>query len=239
MDDSVVWVSGATQGIGAAIARHVPFPARVINISRRQHPDLETLVADISEPPAWARIADHFDHVLTDFRGPRAIFVHNAFDPSAIGPAGNAPVDVSSRQVLANVAAPIVLSDAFVRSCRRGTFEAGLILLSSYAGHQPVEGHASYGAGKASVEHWARAVRRERRRQDGRPWILIVRPGLVDTPSTRAEAAMDDSAVPLASFIRAQFESGLGMSPDDIAPRIWASTPPSDDTWLIDFASTP
>ncbi len=125
--DSIVWVSGAMQGIGAPIARNVPYDnARVINISRRQHSDLETVVADISEPAAWDRIATHFVDNLQNFDGARAIFVHCAFDPSAIGPAGAGDAASCTRNVLANSAAPIVLADSFIRAIQGGTFEACL-----------------------------------------------------------------------------------------------------------------
>ena len=37
MGDTVVWISGASSGIGAALAASVPYPdARVIGISRRR-----------------------------------------------------------------------------------------------------------------------------------------------------------------------------------------------------------
>lgn len=44
MSDTIVWISGATEGIGAGLAATVPWPgARVIDLSRRQHPDLDTV----------------------------------------------------------------------------------------------------------------------------------------------------------------------------------------------------
>ena len=57
---TIVWITGATQGIGQALAQAVPYPdARVVNISRRRHPQLETVVAvprigvGHGEPTEW------------------------------------------------------------------------------------------------------------------------------------------------------------------------------------------
>ena len=55
---TVVWITGATMGIGAALARNVPWPnARVVNISRRTHPTLETFIADLTDPRSWTAMA--------------------------------------------------------------------------------------------------------------------------------------------------------------------------------------
>jgi benzil reductase ((S)-benzoin forming) len=84
MGDSIVWITGATQGIGAALARSVPYPdARVINIARRQHPDLETVQADLTDPASWDRIIDHVRSELASFRGERAVFITMPITPLA------------------------------------------------------------------------------------------------------------------------------------------------------------
>ena len=111
---SIVWITGATQGIGAALARAVPYPgARVINISRRKHLTLETVVADLADPAAWDRIGAHLQSELASFRGQRAIFIHNANLPGS-GFVGEIDPDLYRRQVMANAAATLVLG---TRSC--------------------------------------------------------------------------------------------------------------------------
>ena len=40
MSDTTIWITGATSGIGKALAQNVPYAgARIINLSRRKHPD--------------------------------------------------------------------------------------------------------------------------------------------------------------------------------------------------------
>ena len=41
MSDTLIWISGATEGIGLALARTAPFAgARIINLSRRQQAEI-------------------------------------------------------------------------------------------------------------------------------------------------------------------------------------------------------
>ena len=40
MSDTIIWITGATEGIGLALAQNAPWAgARIINLSRRKHPD--------------------------------------------------------------------------------------------------------------------------------------------------------------------------------------------------------
>ena len=53
-------VSGASSGIGLALAKSVPWPdARVVDVSRRAAAGLEHLAADLADPAQWQRV-EHF-----------------------------------------------------------------------------------------------------------------------------------------------------------------------------------
>ena len=77
--DSLIWISGATEGIGLGLARNVPYGhARVINLSRRPHPNHESVFLDLADPASWDDVGSHFTDSLTQFGGSRAIFIQNA-----------------------------------------------------------------------------------------------------------------------------------------------------------------
>ena len=49
----------ATEGLGAGLAMTVPYPgARIINLSRRQHPAIETVIFDLTRPETYGAVAD-------------------------------------------------------------------------------------------------------------------------------------------------------------------------------------
>jgi benzil reductase ((S)-benzoin forming) len=229
-NEAIVWITGATAGVGAGLARTVPFPsARVINISRRPHPELETVHADLTDPESWSAIATHVSEELDRFRGSRAIFVHNAFYRSPTGFVGEVDRSEYVRHVMANVAAPLVIGDAFVRACRPG-LDAGLVMISSGTARVVMEGRAAYGAAKAAMEQWVRAVRAERARRGSGPWVVAVRPGSVDSEALRAEAEVDPRDFPVAPHIKAAYETGEIDDPDMAGRRIWSVLPPAPDS---------
>jgi benzil reductase ((S)-benzoin forming) len=226
-----VWITGATSGIGAALADTVPYPdARVINISRRPHPQLESVRADISDPADWDEVTAHLEAELPSLTGAaRVVFVHNAFSPDPVGFIGEVDPDAYRRHILANVAAPLILGEAFLRFRPAGV-EAGLVMISSAAARVPYAGRAGYGAGKAAMEQWVRVVRSEQDHRRSGVWVVAIRPGAVDTPALRADAEADATENPTAPFIREALAKGQIDTAEVAARRIWDVLPPGPDT---------
>jgi benzil reductase ((S)-benzoin forming) len=131
---NLVFITGASSGIGLALARSVPFPdARVINISRRSAPGCEHFAADLSDPAAWPTVADLFARELKGFDGEQAVLVHSAGTLEPIGFAGEVDGDAYAREVLLNAAAPLVLGDAFLRAARETTARCAILMIGSGA----------------------------------------------------------------------------------------------------------
>ena len=239
MPSSLVWISGATEGIGLGLARNVPYPnARVINLSRRQHPQFESVLFDLAKPATWDTLRNHFESELRRFNGERAIFIHNAFLRGTTGFVTQVEPQKYRDDVTANASAPLVLGDMFLRAVEESGYrgETGLLLMSSAAARSPYEGHAVYCAAKAGVEMWVRVVRRELQRRGRNTWVVAVRPGFVDTPNVRYEATLSTDVYPVAPILAQQLESGQGLLDIDTAGKdIWAALPPPADKSLLLF----
>ncbi|SNQ45598.1 Short-chain dehydrogenase [Frankia canadensis] len=236
---TLVWISGATEGLGLGLATTCPHPnARIINLSRRQHPDLESVRLDLTDPATWPGVIEHFRTELAAFRGERAIFIQNAYWPGQPGFIGELDPEYVRADAIGNGTAPLVLADAFIRAVRPD-YESGLVLMSSAAARVPFEGRAVYAAAKAGIEQFVRVVHRERRHRGRGPWVVAVRPGFVDTPSLRAQAEADPDSYPVATSMRAGVASGEADQPDDAARRIWAALPPAPDQTLLLFGEVP
>ncbi len=233
---TLVWISGATQGLGLGLARTQPWPdARIVNLSRRAHPELETVVFDLTRPETYAAVQASFERELSGFTGERAMFVHNAYYPGQPGFVGEGDPAESARCIQANAVAPLVLGEMFLRAVRP-TYESGLVLMSSAAARHPFAGNASYCAAKAGVEMWVRTVRRELKARGRRTWVVAVRPGFVDTPSTRHIATLSAEQYRVAPQMARQFETGQGvLSPEQAARDIWAALPPKGDESVLLF----
>jgi short-subunit dehydrogenase len=219
--DTIVWITGASAGIGAALAGSVPYhDARVINISRTAASRLENLQLDLTEPEQWTKASTHWAAELQSFEGSRALLIHSAAYMESFGFAGEMDPNEYLRQVMANVAAPLYLGQAFVRACSPH-FESGIVLMSSTGAVLPTAGAATYCAGKAAIEVWARSVADERERRGAGPWLLAVRPGHSYTPGSRRATAADPHDFPIALQLRAADEGGLTGDAASVARRIW------------------
>lgn len=236
MSDTLVWISGATEGLGAGLARTVPYAdARVINLSRRRHPDFETVHFDLTRPGTYESVRASMARELSGFKGQRAFFIHNAYYPGQIGFVSEVDPLEYAKGIQANAAAPLILGDLFLRAVQPG-YESGLVLMSSAAARHPFLGNASYCAAKAGVEMWVRVVKRELKRRGRDTWVVAVRPGFVDTPTTRLGARQAPADFPVATQMQQQFASGQGvMTPDEAGRAIWAALPPKNNESLLLF----
>ncbi len=223
MPGSLVIVSGASSGIGLALARSVPWPrSRVINVSRRAAAGLEHLAADLADPAQWERVSSFFAREIEGFAGERVVFVHAAGTLEPIGFAGEVDAAAYRRAVLLGSACPQVLGDAFLRATRATRAECRLLLITSGAASHVYAGWSAYAAGKAAVDQWARTAGAEQELRGGRVRVLAVAPGIVATAmqdQIRVTPARDFPEV--ARFVEF-FESGELREPEAVAAEIWS-----------------
>lgn len=236
MSKTLVWVSGAVDGLGLGIARNTPFPdARIINISRRQHPDYETVKADLATRDGWAKVRNHFNEELRIFDGDRAIFVHNAYLSDQTGLIGKIDDDTYERGVLVNSASPLILGQAFLTAAQGKSFEAGLVLMSSGATTMPIPGLSTYSAAKAGVEYWAQVVHKELElNPDDNRWVVAYRPGGIDTPGARRNADLPREVWPFVEVRREMHASFMDI--DTAGRRFWSGLPPEPGQCLLSLS---
>ncbi len=223
MAPSLVLITGASSGLGLALARTIPWsPARVIDVSRRGAPGLEHVKADLADPASWHEVATLFERELMAFRGERAVFVHCAGTLEPIGFAGEVEPRAYARQVLLNSAAPQVLGDAFLRAARATEAPCFVLMISSGAAHNVYAGWSAYGAGKAALDQWVRTAGAEQVRRGGRIRLLAVAPGIVETAMQEQIRATSSEDFPDVERFRELAERGGLRDPLDAARDIWS-----------------
>ena len=228
MTDTLVWITGASSGIGAALAATVPFDdAHVFDISRSGGaPGTEHVPADLSDPTAWASVEAHLLAQAGGFGGNRLVFIHNAGTLEPMGFAGEVDSAAYRRNVLLNSGAPQALGHAFLKAAAAFTGEAHLLMLSSGAATSPYPGWSSYCAGKAALEMWCRAAGEEQRMraERGEPSVRIVAvaPGVVATPmQERIRQTSPEEFPAVGKFVDLHDSGGL-KEPADAARGIWS-----------------
>ena len=219
---TLVFISGASSGIGLAMARRHPFDAaRIIDISRRGGGGFEHHPADLADPASWPGVADLFLREMQGFEGERVVFVHSAGTLEPMGYAGEVDAAAYTRQVLLNSAAPQVLGQAFVRAARETRAPCTLLNVGSGAGHSAYRGWSAYCGGKAASDHWIRTVGLEQRER-GHCQLISVAPGIIETPMQEQIRASPSEAFPDAETFRSLHREGALRSPDEAARDLWA-----------------
>lgn len=219
---ALVWISGASSGIGAALAASVPWDgARVVDISRTGADGLDHLEADLADPASWSTVAASFEESLARFTGEVAVFVHAAGTIEPMGFAAEVDAAAYQRNVVLNSAAPQVLGRAFVAAAAGRPGRRHLVMLTSGAAKSVYPGWSSYGAAKAAVDQWTRDVGAEQDIRGG-VRVVAVAPGTVDTGMQRQIRETPEEAFPQRQkFVDLHRDDKL-TDPAEVAAKVWA-----------------
>jgi len=217
----LIWISGASGGIGRAMADTVPWKgARVIGISRGAVTGAEHLRADLADPASWEAVGASFRQELDGFEGHRVVFVHAAGTIDPIGYAGEVATPAYTANVLLNSAAPQVLGHLFIAAARHVAARRHLVMLTSGAATSVYEGWTSYGAGKAAIDRWVRDAGAEQNTRGG-VQVLSVAPGTVDTGMQDKLRTTDERDFPKRQKFVGLHGEGKLSDPARVATSIW------------------
>ena len=233
MAASLIWISGASSGIGAALARTVPWEdARVIGVSRGAPPVGERLPADLGDPASWPAVGESFRRELAGFDGDRVVFVHAAGTLEPVGFAGEVDSAAYQANVLLNCAAPQVLGHLFLEAAKDVHADRHLVMLTSGAAKSVYAGWSSYGAGKAAVDQWVRNAGAEQEIRGG-VRLLSIAPGTVATDMQARLRQTDEDDFPNRQKFLDLHEAGKLTDPDDVARDIWGLLDRGLDTGAV------
>ena len=205
-------ITGASSGIGAALARHYAAPGAILGLFARRRDRLEQLVSglpasceiyatDVRDALAMAAAARRF----IDKHGcPDIIFANAGVSVGTLTDFAedtNAFRDVMDTNVIGmvNTFQPFLSG---MRGARRGT----LVGIASVAGYRGLPGAGAYSASKAGVIAYLESLRVELRASG--IGVVTVCPGFVDTPMTEKNPYpmpfrmnVDEAATRIASLI--------------------------------------
>jgi hypothetical protein len=198
-----VVITGASSGIGEALARHYASVGTVLGlISRRAaRPPLAGEIvayqADVTDVPALERAAQDF---LGRFGAPDLVIANAGV---GVGTHGEDLADIEKlRRVLdVNVAGLAATLAAFAPSMRRAG-RGTLAGIASVAGFRGLAGNGAYSASKAAAITWMESLRAEL--HGSGVCVVCVCPGYIDTPMTRVN----------------RFHMPFLLPPDEAARRI-------------------
>lgn len=238
MAESLFIVTGASRGLGAAIARQLLSPGHtVLGLSRGTHDELaaqamqaqatlEQWPRDLSRPVEVARELEAWLRAMAPGRFGAATLINNAGVIGHVGPVDGAELDALSGALRVGLEATVLLSAAFLRATRgwRAMHDGRVKVLniSSGLGRRAMAGSAPYCAAKAGMDHFTRALALDEAQRTPGARVVSLAPGVIDTDmQTELRAADPDGFPDQGNFVQLK-AGGQLLSPDAAAQRVLA-----------------
>jgi len=225
--NNTVLVTGHSQGLGQAIALELLAQGwRVLGLSRRgwsaqalaAHPGLTEIGLDLSDTAALVAWLAGPGLAKVLHGAGQAWLVNNAGTVQPMGPLGVQGASAVEQAVALNVAAPLVLTDAFV-AASAGVANRRVVHISSGAARNAYPGWGVYCATKAALDMHARATA-----LDGLAGLRIesLAPGVLDTAMQAEIRDTGAERFPSVARFQAMHRDGGLLSPAEVAQRLVA-----------------
>jgi hypothetical protein len=215
-----VILTGHSKGLGNALASAlIEKGCVVLGISRSLTHDmngLQQVTLDLADTTALGQWLD--SGALKSFLGntEQAILINNSGVVSPVGPLGMLAAADITRSIDLNVAAPLVLSNAFVEHTA-AVPDRRILHISSGAGRRGMAGWSVYCATKAALDNHARAVHEDSVKNLR---ISSLAPGIVDTGMQADIRSCSVEQFPQVSAFQDFKAAGDLASPGETAAKI-------------------
>lgn len=232
MSDTIAILTGASRGIGAAMARGLAKPGtRLITLARREDPELaayarsqdvqlEQLSVDLSDLKAAEAAAERICAALPR-DAKRYLLINNA---GTVHPIAGTDALIDGAAITAafnlNVTAVMLLTARFLATVEDLKADRRVLNISSGAGRNPNAGWGVYCATKAALDMYSRVVKQEQGSDGAR--IVALAPGIVDTDMQVAIRSSDPESFPALAKFQDFHATGKLTSPANVASRILA-----------------
>jgi benzil reductase ((S)-benzoin forming) len=240
MAESLFIVTGASRGMGAAIAEQLLLPGHVVlGISRGTNETLRAKAAqDGIHLEQWARdladapqVADEVQAWLSNFdpkRFSQAALINNAGVITRIGLVDECSTAELSSALRVGLESAVLLTASFLRATRSwdALRNGGVKVLniSSGLGRRAMAGSASYCASKAGMDHFSRAAALDeahrKATQGAGAKIVSLAPGVIDTDMQTQLRGADSAGFPDKGNFLGLHASGQLSTPHDAAAKV-------------------
>ena len=202
-----VFITGASSGIGAALAREYAAQGAALGLAARRGDALAALVSSLPHPERHRSYAvDVLDHAALAAAAADFMAAHGGADV-VIASAGishgtltERPEDLPVFEAVfaTNVTATVATFTPFVLPMKSQGTPCRLVAIGSVAGVRGMRGAGAYCASKAAVHAYCESLRLELHASNIR--VVTIAPGYIDTPMTRHNRFPMPFLMPAARF---------------------------------------
>lgn len=237
-ENSISIITGATGGLGQAIAQYVRNKnGGLILIARNldklrsteewlnsgNSSVLETIAADLSIENDLLRIEQYLLEIFEKHKDVKEIFVFN--NASVIDPI-KLIEDISFNEIkdalTLNIASPLVLSALMIRMKKKvGLPRINVINISSGVSLYPVVGWSAYCISKAGLNMLSKCISAEGAQEHLDIFSVSLNPGAIDTSMQEKIRNADGDKVPATKKFESLFNDGKLQKPAAVAEKIF------------------
>nr|WP_316638385.1 SDR family NAD(P)-dependent oxidoreductase [uncultured Roseateles sp.] len=229
---SLYIVTGASRGMGEAIARQLLQPGHVVlGLSRQINPGLARLAEergaqleqwpqDLGQPLAAAQRLDAWLGAIEAHRFASASLINNAGVVSTPGPLAHSSAEELSNALRVGLESCLLLSSVFLRTTATWSASRKILNISSGLGRRAMAGSAAYCAAKAGMDHFSRAVALEEAALVNGARIVSLAPGVIDTDMQVQLRGSDPGQFPERARFMELKAAGQLSSPDEAASQV-------------------
>jgi len=205
-----VFITGASSGIGAALAREYALQGASLGLVARRRELLEDLVAQLPNPERHSVYAlDVTDHAALAAAAQAFIERHGGADVviASAGVSGGTLTEHAADQqafdtiLSTNVNATVATFAPFIACMKTQATPRRLVGIGSVAGIRGLPGAGAYSASKAAVLCYCESLRVELRASGIK--VVTIAPGYIATPMTAENAYPMPFLMPVARFAAA------------------------------------
>ncbi|MFK7848380.1 MAG: SDR family oxidoreductase [Rhodothermales bacterium] len=218
--DRIIWITGASSGIGAALARELSRQGSTLILSARNTKKLEEVRQTLTDParhevlPLDLTNTDSLEDIVAEAVGyyGRVDFLFNNGGVSQRALAIDTPIDVDRKLMETNYLGPVALTKALLPSML-SLKKGHIVVISSLTGKFGTPLRSGYAASKHALHGFFDALRAEMWREGIA--VTLICPGYVKTDISLNAMTADGS--PQGTMDKGQEN---GMLPEQLAKKI-------------------
>ena len=229
----IVIVTGASRGLGAAMAERLLAPDRkLIGIARSPNEALAALAREKDASLDWY-LQDLSDVAATDELAAsicaalprdakRYVLINNAGVADPVGPVAKLDAARVAVALHVNLAAAIIFTARFLAATAATNADRRVLNISSGSGRRPMDGNSVYSATKAGLDMFTRCLKLEQALENNGARVVSLAPGVIETDMQVHMRSRDPVDFPQAAYFRGMKDEARLATPEDAARRILA-----------------
>ena len=234
MQKNITILTGASRGMGLAMAKKLCQADQVLLCISRGHSDELTALAeqrgtqllqwqaDLAQPAAVAEKLSQWLDALNPKEFASACLINNAGAIGHLGPVDDASADSLLQGLAINLQAPVLLSSVFLKHTRSWQMPRKILNISSGLGRRPMAASALYCAGKAGLDHFTRCLALDEALHANPAKVVSLAPGVIDTDMQTDLRSAKGAGFPDQTMFVQMKNTGALTSPDAAARQILA-----------------